>query len=125
MTRVVGYVLVSVAVLGALVALLVAEPPRSGASFVDVIQDGVLVTIYKDGNRSGAADSELDITTGERDALDRFVAGLRERSGDVDLDELVADEREVVRTVRLAPVLVLLAVIGLAGGAMLVFGARR
>ena len=122
MTRPLGYALVCVALLGALVSLVVVTPPSSGASLLEVLQEGTVIATYRDGNAEPAVDTG---GVPDSEALDRFLQALRERSSAADSRVEVETRRATALRLTLGQSLIALTVVGLIGGALLAFGRRH
>ena len=121
MMRVLGYLLVSLAVLGVLAALVAVRHPDPNPSLVNLIQSGVLFG-YAPSAAGQATASTSDVAAAARQELEGFLDRLR--SGQGVATEGLTEEPMAGPTLTLGVALLALSTVGLLGGAMLVFGRR-
>jgi hypothetical protein len=120
--RATGYLLVSLAIIGTMLAFLTVQHADPRASTLDLFRHGVL---FASGPSGATMPEEVRTPAGERDALERFLASLRERQADETPTSTVdVQAPSVDGLLTLGQALVGLAVVGLGGGAMLTFGKR-
>ena len=126
MIRFAGYVLVSVAVVGAMLAFLRAEHANPQASTLELVRDGVVFGSIRPDASPPQEVPEPSVANGEREALERFLDALREsETGEPSASDVDGQVRPGDRfRLTLGQTLVALVTVALVGGAMLTFGRR-
>ena len=126
MIRFTGYVLVSVAVVGAMLAFLRVEHANPQASTLELVRDGVVFGSIRPDAATPQEVPQPSVANGEREALERFLDSLRESAtgepsaSDVDVQVRPGDRLRLT----LGQTLIALVTVALVGGAMLTFGRR-